>query len=223
MDVALTFANFASCLTEVLSTGSKNGGVPEALVHVNTRVESILAAGRGVIFATAHTAGWESMGPLLAREHRRRVMIVMQPERDPSARELNDSMRCAQGGLDIQHVGGDPLASLPLLHRLRDGGVVAMQIDRVPDGMSARPVTLFGRPGVIPEGPLRLAQLAGAPIVPVFSARTGHRRYEVYVHDPIAIARDTGDDGVDVAAQRLSSALSGFVAAHPTQWFPFHA
>jgi phosphatidylinositol dimannoside acyltransferase len=221
MDVARTFANFASCLTEVLSTGSKNGEVPKAVVQGSPQVEGLLAAGRGVIFATAHTAGWESMGPILAREHDLRVMMVMQRERDASARELNDSSRREQGGLDIVHVGGDPFASLPLLRQLRDGGVVAMQIDRVPPGMSARAVTLFGRPGAIPEGPLRLAQLTGAPIVPVFSARTGHRRYAVHVREPVTVSRHAGEHELDAAAQRLADALGEFVSEHPTQWFPF--
>lgn len=222
VDVARTFANFASCLTEVLSTGSKNGRVPQAIIHNNPRVEDLLAARRGAIFATAHTAGWESMGPLLAREYAFRVMMVMQRERDASARELNDSMRYAQGGLHIVHVGDDPIASLPLLRQLRDGGVVALQIDRVPAGISARPVTLFGRPAAIPEGPLRLAQLTGAPIVPVFSWRTGNRRYAIHVCEPIAVARRADDRALDAAAQRLADELGQFICAHPTHWFPFH-
>jgi len=221
-EVGSTFANFASCLTEVLATGSKNARVPEAVVHCDERVERLLAARRGAIFATAHTAGWEAMGPLLARGHDLRVMIVMRRERDNAACELYDSLREAQGGLRIVHVGGDPLASLPLLRQLREGGVVALQIDRVPAGMSARAVTLFGRPGVIPEGPLRLAQLTGVPVVPVFSARTGHGRYVIHVGEPVTIARRAADHALDAAAQRLADAFGGFVGAHPTQWFPFH-
>jgi lauroyl/myristoyl acyltransferase len=223
IEVARTFANFASCLTEVLSTGSKNGGiVAEAIVHGGPRIQGILAAGRGVIFATAHTAGWETIGSILARKLDLRVTMVMQRERDASACELNDSRRRAQGGLNIVHAGGNPLSSLPLLRRLRDGGVVAMQIDRVPTGMRARAVTLFGQPGGIPEGPLRLAQLTGAPIVPVFSARTGHRRYAVYVRQPVTVSRDADEQALAAAAQRLADVFGEFVSAHPTQWFPFH-
>src|SRR5271165_5539699 len=134
-------------------------------------------------------------------------MIVMQRERDPGAMELQDAIRQALGGVQIVHVGGDPFASLPLMQHLRDGGIVALQIDRVPHRMTGRAVRLFGLPGAIPEGPLRLAQLTGAPIVPVFSARTGHRRYAVYVHEPVTVARDAGDEELDDAAQRLASAF----------------
>jgi lauroyl/myristoyl acyltransferase len=223
LEVGRTFANFASCLTEVLATGSKNARPTEAIIHKNPQVEDLLAARRGAIFATAHTAGWESMGPLLAREYGFRVMVVMQRERNTSARELNDSMRQAEGGVQIVHVGDDPLASLPLLRQLRDGGVVALQIDRVPPGIGVRPVTLFGRSGAIPEGPLRLAQLTGAPIVPVFSARTGHRRYAIHVCPPVAVARHADARALDAAAQQLADDLGEFISTHPTQWFPFHA
>jgi len=221
IDVACTFANFASCLTELLSTGSKNGEMAEAVVQGDPRLHAILAARRGVIFATAHTAGWEVIGPLLAHKLDLPVTVVMQRERDASACELNDSRRRAEGGLNIVHIGENPLGSLPLLRRLRDGGVVAMQIDRVPTGMRARAVTLFGRPGRIPEGPLRLAQLSGAPIVPVFSTRTGYRRYAVYLRQPVTVLRNAGEQEIAAASQQLADALGEFVSAHPTQWFPF--
>lgn len=222
VDVVRTFANFASCITEVLATGSKNGLQPEATVHRGPRVDDLLSTLGGVIFATAHTAGWESLGALLAHEHRKEVMIVMQRERDAGARELQDAMRKAPEGVKIVHVGDDPLASLPLMRHLRDGGVVALQIDRVPTGMAGRAVRLFGRRGSIPEGPLRLAQLTGVPIVPVFSARTGHGRYAVYVSEPICVPRRAEPTAIDAAAQHIADALEEFLSAHPTQWFPFH-
>ncbi|HEY3821019.1 MAG TPA: lysophospholipid acyltransferase family protein [Polyangiaceae bacterium] len=221
LDVGRTFASFASCIAEVLSTGSKNGVAPEATIHGHPQVDELLAGSRGIIFATAHTAGWESLGALLARRHLRRVMIVMQRERHEGARKLHDAMREAQG-VHIVHVGDDPLASLPVLRHLREGGVVALQIDRVPPGMCARAVRLFGSAGAIPEGPLRLAQLTGAPIVPVFSARDGYRRYSVYLHAPIVVPRKASPGALDGAAQRLADALGEFVSAHPTQWFAFH-
>jgi lauroyl/myristoyl acyltransferase len=222
LDVVRTFANFASCLTELLTTGSKNARHAEATVHTTPRVDDLLSGPGGLIFATAHTAGWESLGALLARDHHRRVMVVMQRERDDGARQLQDTLRQVQGGVQIVHVGGDPLASLPLMRHLREGGVVALQIDRVPAGMASRSVRLFGQPGGIPEGPLRLSQLTGAPIVPVFSARTGHRRYAVYVEDPISVARRAEPEAIGAAAQQIADALSKFVSAHPTQWFAFH-
>ncbi len=88
--------------------------------------------------------------------------------------------------------------------------------------MAGHPVRLFEQPGAIPEGPLRLSQLTGAPIVPVFSTRTGHRQYDVHVDEPVFVDRRAEPRAVDAAAQRIADALSRFVGAHPTQWFSFH-
>ena len=80
---------------------------------------------------------------------------------------------------------------------------------------------LFDGPGAIPEGPLRLAQAARAPVVAVFCARVGFRRYLIDVAPPIFVSRRAGRDELDAAAQSLADAMSGFLKAHPTQWFHF--
>jgi phosphatidylinositol dimannoside acyltransferase len=220
VDGARAFASYAACLTEILGAGSGRGGLPRAVVWGELHLLDALAEGRGVVFVTAHTAGWETVGPLLSRDHGRRVMIATQAERDPRARVIQDAAREAHG-LVVAHVGDDPLAALPMIRHLREGGVVALQIDRAPAGMRTRDVTMFGGPGRMPEGPLRLAAMTGAPVVPVFAARTGHRSYRIETYAPIRLPRHAGAAALDVAAQRIAESLEAFVRAHPTQWFHF--
>jgi phosphatidylinositol dimannoside acyltransferase len=146
--------------------------------------------------------------------------VAMQRERDAAARALHDRAREARG-VRVVHVGADPLEALPLLTHLKSGGAVALQIDRTVPGMRMREVQLFGGPAVIPEGPLRLAQLSGAPIVPVFSARLRHRSYFVHAGEPVRIARRATSEELARAAQTLANAFESFVRAHPTQWLNF--
>jgi lauroyl/myristoyl acyltransferase len=219
-DVGRTFATYASCLAEGLRMGSPRGRLPEAVVWGEPYLEDALADGHGVVFATAHTAGWETVGALLSRDRGMRLMIAEAPERDEAARAIQDSARRAQGVL-VVHVGEDPLCALPLAKHLRDGGAVALQIDRLPVGMRSRDAIAFGERTRLPEGPLRLAALTGAPIVPLFAARTGHRRYAVFMSAPIRVARSAGDSDLDAAAQDMACAMQAFVRAHPTQWFHF--
>jgi lauroyl/myristoyl acyltransferase len=220
VDVARTFAAYASCLTEVLATGSKRDLHPEATVAGSEHLDRAVGAGKGAIFATAHTAGWEVVGSLFSEVHRLKVMMVMQAEHDAAALRMQDEARRARG-LIVAHVGRDPLSALPLLEHARSGGVVALQVDRYVEGMRTRDVELFGGPGKLPEGPLRLAQLSGTPLLPIFTARTGFRRYLIEVHPPIAVPRGAGDAELDLAAQTLADAMTGFLQAHPTQWFRF--
>lgn len=221
VDVARTFATYASCLTEILGAGSARGRLPRGVVWGELHLRDALADGRGLIFVTAHTAGWETVGPLLSRDHGLRVMIAVQAERDPQARRIQDAAREAHGLL-VAHVGDEPLSALPLVRHLRQGGVVALQVDRAPPGLRTRAVRMFDRTARLPEGPLRLAALTGAPIVPVFAARTAHRTYRVDVCAPVRVARRATDAELDAAAQRVARDLEAFVRVRPTQWFHFH-
>jgi KDO2-lipid IV(A) lauroyltransferase len=220
VDVAETFATYASCLAEILGAGSPRGGLPRAVIHGESNVLDAAREGKGVLFATAHTAGWETVGPLLSRDHGLRVMIAEAAEPNAGARAIQDEARRAHGLL-VAHVGDDPLSALPLVRHLRGGGVVALQIDRLPAGMRGRAVTLFGRPAMLPEGPLRLAMFTGAPLIPTFAARTSYRRYVVVAGAPVRLSRHASDAELGEAAQYLASAMQAFLQEHPTQWFHF--
>ncbi|MDI1445842.1 lysophospholipid acyltransferase family protein [Polyangium sp. 6x1] len=220
VDVARVFASFASCLTEAFLVGRDR---PERLVGLCASDENYVRAaseGRGVIIATAHTGGWQAAGPILRSVHTADVVVVMAHERDERAEALTDDAR-DKAGVRIVHVGTSPLDALPLLSHLRRGGVVAVQIDRLPKGMRGREVTLFGEPFVVPEGPLSLAALSGAPIVPVFTRRLGYMRYEVRSCPPISLPRRPSEDELSLAARRIASAMESFLRENPTQWFHF--
>jgi lauroyl/myristoyl acyltransferase len=221
-EVAQTFVTYASCLAEVLGGVPGRGPAAGALVRGELHLEDALALGRGAIIVTAHTAGWEVVGPLLARDRRVQVLIVEAAEHDAAASAIQDEARRTLG-LRVVHVGADPLSALPLVKHLHDGGAVALQIDRAPRSARAHEVTMFGERAWIPEGPLRLAALTGAPIVPVFVARVGHRRYEVITSAPIRLERAAARAAFDAAAQELAARLEQFVRAHPTQWFHFRS
>lgn len=225
-EVLATFANYATCLTEVLSNDAGDGPhLPRITVEGRSFVRDVMArraAGSkplGLVIVTAHTAGWESVGPLLAQDYGLALTLVMSAEGDARSREIHDRAR-RKAGLGISHVG-DPLASLPLLRELRAGAAVALQLDRTIPGLRTRDVTLLGQRDRLPEGPLRLAQLTGAPILPIFCARQGHRSYVVRVYPSLTIDRHASDDDLEAAAQELADDMTDFLRDHPTDWFHF--
>lgn len=220
VDSARTFTTFAGCLAETLSHGSANEGEIQVSLEQPFHLYRAVREKQGVILATAHTGGWEAAGQLLARELGIEVVAVMRRERDNAARSRQDSARTS-AGYTIMHVGDDPLEALPLLRHLEGGGAVAMQIDRVPAGMRSLAVRLFGGQGTIPEGPLRLAQVSGAPIVPVFCARLGFRHYLVHADPPLCVGRRVDAAGLAAQAQVLADAMARFVERYPTQWLNF--
>ncbi|WP_437668601.1 lysophospholipid acyltransferase family protein [Sorangium sp. So ce131] len=219
-DVARVFINFAGCLTDAFIASSTR---PDRLTGVCVNDEHFTNAyrrGLGVIVVTAHAGGWQAAAPLLRSVHAADVIVVMQRERDSRAQAIQDGTR-DRVGMRIQHVDEDPLAILPLLAHLRRRGVVAIQIDRLPSGMRGRDVELFGKPWRVPEGPLQLAAASGAPIVPVFTRRTGYMQYEICIAPPISLPRKPGPSELDVAARQVTGAMESFLRANPTQWFHF--
>lgn len=220
IDAARTFATFAGCLAETLAAGSRNEIQVHSVLKGEENFREALADGHGMVIATSHSAGWEATGSSLTEGLGIEVVVAMQRERDAAARELQDRAREARG-VRVVHVGADPLEALPLLSHLKKGGAVALQIDRPVQGMRMQDVSLFGVPWKIPEGPFRLAQLSGAPIVPVFSARVGYRRYFVRAEKPIRVPRRTTEDELKNAARSLAKTFENFVREHPTQWLTF--
>jgi KDO2-lipid IV(A) lauroyltransferase len=221
IDTARTFGAYAGCLAEGLASGSKND-VPPRADYVGRRwIDETARGGKGIVMATIHTGGWEIVGALFQKRHGLDIVMAMERERDPGAQAVQDAARRA-AGVGIVRIGGDdPLSSMPLLRHLQRKGVVALQIDRVPQGMRSRPVSLLGAPSRIPEGPLRLASLSGAPLLPVFCARIGFRHYLVEASKPIWLERRPTIAALDAAAQTVADAMTLFLRKHPTQWFDF--
>ena len=220
-DVLATFGTYASCLAEVLSNDVPGGPPPcAARIHGELWMRRAIAEKKGVIIVTLHSAGWESAGPMFAQHLNLRIVIVMEPEPDQRAMKIQDHAREA-AGVTVAHVGDDPFASIPLLHHLKGGGAVALQLDRAVAGMRTRRVEFLGEHIDMPEGPLRLAQASGAPIVPVFTARLGFRNYLIEAFPAIHVGRQAKEADFERIAQDLADRMATFVRAHPTQWFNF--
>jgi len=221
VDTSSTFASYAGCLAESLSKGSKNDAPVDVVVHGAENVRAAVSKNRGVLLLTMHTGGWDVAGPLFAAHSKLDVMLVMEGERDEAARAVSDRVRESQG-VRVMHVGGDPLAALPLVRHLTERkGAAALQLDRVPASGRAVHVELLGRPAKLPEGPFRLAQLTGAPLLPVFCARRGFRRYLLEALPPQELVRRATPAQLQKVAQSVADEMTTFLREHPTQWFQF--
>lgn len=222
LDVFRTFMAYAHCLAETL--GSERDDARKARCDVQNQgfLEELLREGRGFIIGTAHTGGWDIAAQCLMLESGRKVVLVMDREPDPQARRLQDALR-GKRGIEIVHVGADALEGLALLRHLRQGGVVAVQMDRPPAHSRSVEVQLGRGPFRLPQGPFVLASLAQVPLLPLFVARSGYYRYQVRVHEAIVLPRRFASGHLSEVAQRVAGQLEAFLLDHPEQWFNFEA
>ena len=219
-EVVQTFTSYAACLAESLGIERADAEQTELTVQGGEHLQSALAAGRGVILVTGHIGPWDCAARLLAKDFDADVLVVMLAEPDEAARRVHDSVR-ERSGVRVMHVGDHPLDALPLLRHVRNGGVVAIQLDRAAPGGRFLDVELFGTPERLPEGPFRLAALSGAPIVPIFAHRLGYFRYEFSIAEQISVPRHATPLELQGAAASAAGTMQSFISRHPTEWFHF--
>ena len=112
---------------------------------------------------------------------------------------------------------------IALREALLNNEVVVMQGDRAVPGQRSEVVPFLHGHLRLPTGPVRLAQLTGAPIIPVFAVRSGHGGYRLLLKP--AIKADIGDTVTigthrfpSRALQAMANAIAEVVAKYPHQW-----
>ena len=181
--------------------------------------QSMQASG-GAILLTAHMGSYDLGAHLFAGRSGHRIIMVRAPERDPETHAYEEQHKAAELEIEFNVKASD--LAIDLLHAVRDGGIVAIQGDRVSGGIADMPATLFGKATRLPAGPFALAMASRAPIHPIFIVRTGRRRYRVIAFPPITVAASRDRDAA--FAQALESwtrALEDVIGRWWFQWFAF--
>jgi KDO2-lipid IV(A) lauroyltransferase len=215
------FVEYAHCITDAFEMAGRPSREFEYACVDEHYFEEARARGRGLVLVTAHTGSWEVSGYLLSQRCGVPTTLVMAAEPNEGARAYAERLR-RRGGVDVVYASGhDPATALTLLSRLRKNEAIAIQLDRPPASATVVEARLCDLAWPVPEGPFRLAQAAGAPVVPVFARRAGYRRHMLTMCAPIDVPRRGDPDALRHAAQQAVSALERFVRAHPEQWFHF--
>jgi phosphatidylinositol dimannoside acyltransferase len=216
-EVLSTFTNFAHCLAESLAGAERD-------VHFEISgldgLRAAVAEKRGVVLLTGHTGAWDFAAAQFSREFTENVVLVMQAEGNAAARRVHEDVR-GRSGVRTVYVGADPLAGLELVEALRQGAVLAFQIDRPAPSGRAISTRLFAREFPVPEGPFALARLTGAVVIAGFAARRGFLHHAFELEPPFRISRGADETELRSAAQTVVAAFERFVARWPSQWFAF--
>jgi lauroyl/myristoyl acyltransferase len=184
-----------------------------------------LGGAQGAIVLTAHMGNYDLGAALFAEKFNREIRVVRAPEPDrQTAQHLSASLeKSGEGAVKVDYNTAGALLSFDLLNALRRGEIVSIQGDRVEGDLVARPAHLFGRQVRVPDGPFVLAQVAQAPIYPLFIARSGYRSYQIIVREPITVLR-TGrerEDDIAPAVAQWCRVLEQMIAERWDQWFAF--
>ncbi|HEY6725767.1 MAG TPA: lysophospholipid acyltransferase family protein [Polyangiaceae bacterium] len=206
------------CLSLLLR---RPGIAPSDFVSLDATTENTLceavAAGRGVVFVSAHLGPFELLAARVA-ELGVRPAVVVRESYDPRLDACVDAHRTSHG-LEVIH-RGKPGAAARILRALRQGKPVGFLVDiesRVP---SVRH-DFLGRPSLIPLGPQRLCQLTGADlVVGTLRRRLGPglgRATSTLPHFDLTITR-VPSAGEDELTYRVVRLVERAILRNPEDW-----
>src|SRR4029077_21212385 len=175
-----------------------------------------LAEGRGLVVPTAHFGGWD-IGARFLSDLGRPVHLVGAPAAKPTTREFLHRLR-KRFGFNIIYSGRSIFTALPVRQALCRNEVVGMQIDPWASSRGACEIDFCGRSAPFQTGPFVIARVARAPLIPVFTVRTGVRRYQMRIagrFDP----RSAADEAA--AFEATIRFYERLVRDQPAQWLLF--
>lgn len=213
------FENIAMIAVEMVNFPKINSSNIDRYVRMENAgiVDDSFRAGKGTIILTAHFGNWELLAMALRVKGYPGVAIGRKIYFSKYDEYLNSLRRVHD--VNVIDREESPRAFLRILKSNRIVGILADQdVDSV-DGVF---VKFFGRSAYTPIGPVALAGVTGASIVPAFMIREGmHHRF--VIEKPIELV-NTGNKEEDMVTntQAWSNVLESNIRKYPELWVWMH-
>lgn len=177
-------------------------------------LDSALAQGKGAILVTEHIGGWEA-GAVYLRSLGYRLSVVAGVQLSPL---LTEEIKRTKEKLGIEVINPQDTAR-KFLKALSSGGVLALLVDgNIFNGGIELP--FFGKPAVLPDGPVRLAKATGAPIVAGYCRRLKSGNFKIHI-EHLMEARDIEEIGERKALEKMYKVVERFISENADQWIMF--
>ncbi len=178
--------------------------------------------GGGVILLGAHMGNWEIAGALLGKRLATAVHVFMY---DQNESVIDQSVRNEKGVIihPVQTGGAD--VAVEIINALRSGEIVCLHGDRYVEGQRTVPIDFLGASAPFPAGPMAMATITGASVLPCFTLRTSLFHYEFSAATPIRpepASRSTRDEVIRAATERYVRILEEMCGRYPDQWYNFY-
>lgn len=189
-----------------------------ALVHLEgwEHVVTAAAAGNGVILVSMHLGNFDLVGQVVAARGMRLTVPVERVD-PPELFEFLLRRRSSQG-ITLLPVEQAPRA---MVHALKRGEVVGLTADRLVAGKSIV-VNFFGKPALLPRGPVSLARHSGAAVLFGAGIRT-HGEHFVGHIVPVP-SRPLTDNVLDDELAMMTdivAIMEDRIRRTPDQWLAF--
>jgi Kdo2-lipid IVA lauroyltransferase/acyltransferase len=181
-------------------------------------VDGARAAGKGVVYVSAHFGNWEFYA-LAFGWMGEPVGLVARPLDNPALEARLTAFRTRSGNSVISK----RRALQDVLRLLRQGAGVAILVDQNVQEQDGIFVEFFGRPAATTTVAAALAVKTGCALVPVHCEARPDGRYTFVYSRPVEWTT-TGSREADIArlTQELTTEIESWVRARPEQWLWMH-
>lgn len=207
--------NFAETL--ISSTAKKKSLLDSIQIHGIEHLEKALSYNKGVLACSAHLGNFTLIGLKMAAAGYPFHMLVKDP-RYPAVAEAFHVLQKGQGGKFI-YVEPWDRALRQILSRLRKNEIVCILADEKKSKTGVI-VDFFGHPAPTAPGPAVLALRTGAPLVPIFIARSNDGLQHIYIEPQLELNLN-GDRSSDIPAvvSAYTKVIEHYIRMYPDQWF----
>lgn len=211
------YKNYAYYLIDLLYLSHGRGRAREYRTTIigGENLFKALKQGKGVVLLTAHLGNWEIGGEAIGVTGKK-LHLVYAPDSSAVFEHQRNLMR---GETSVEGVALKPgeLVALKLYRLLEQGELVALQGDRLQFDRGVS-LSFFGSPATFPQGAVRIAQLSGSPIVPIFIPLKGYKTYEIIIEEPLVMEPDKR---VEENLAKLLTVFERQIGRYKTQWYMF--
>jgi KDO2-lipid IV(A) lauroyltransferase len=180
-------------------------------------LDQALDRGKGVLLVSAHIGNWEIGGNLL-RVFNYPLTVVGLAHNTDQTNALVDHLRRSRG-IDIIEVGDSTFSVVEILNTLRQNRIVAMIGDQDHLG-TGQLVRFLGKQMRLPPGPVILAMMSGAALIPTFVLENPDGTYSGILEAPLKIeTRGNSNQAIRRNLQRLAGVFEAYIKQYPDQWY----
>jgi Kdo2-lipid IVA lauroyltransferase/acyltransferase len=211
------FINLGISIAEVFSVSRIKEHIDKIIEFKDIeKFDNILAKGKGIISLSAHLGNWELM-PMYFAGKGYPSNIIARPIYYEKYNEWASFLRSSMG-VNVIYRTESPKKMIKIL---KDKQILGMAADQDIDSIDGVFVDFFAEKAYTPSSPVKLANVAGVPIVPMFIVRKGNK-HSIYIEDPIYIENNSVQDWVVFYTQKWSNIVESYIRKYPEQWVWMH-
>jgi len=191
--------------------------------HDREKLLALLREGRGLILMTSHVGCWQAAMSAL-RFLKTPVHLLLLREEGDIDRHYFEHAGIASPYRIIDPTGylGGILEMMQVLHA---GEILCVMGDRLLGGRKGSlAIPFLGGKALFPVSAFKIASATGAPIVALYSYKSGPRSYVLEIYDIIRVPAEAGkqEQGLVPYVRTFAATLESYTTNHPYQFFNFY-